>query len=59
MPVHTEPGDAQHQYRERGDIDQCVDHGSTTTHCPFADVSLIGRGQEKFPARSSNTDSGK
>jgi len=53
--MHTEPDDAQHQQREHGDIQQCVDHGSTNAHCPsplLLDRSrarkIPGMGQQTF-----------
>jgi hypothetical protein len=46
-PVDTEPSDAQHQHREHGDIQQCVNHTSLPPKriCRlriWSDVSNIG-----------------
>jgi hypothetical protein len=34
-PVHTGPDNNQHQHREYGDIQQCVNHSSTKAYLPF------------------------
>ena len=48
-PVRTEPDDAQDQHRERGEIQQCINHTSSPQSVlPFA--YMIYRRPEKFPA---------
>ena len=47
-PVRTEPDDAQDQHRERGEIQQCINHTSSPQSVlPFA--YMIYRRPEKFP----------
>jgi hypothetical protein len=48
-PSRTEPDDAQDQHRERGEIQQCINHASSPQSVlPFA--YMIYRRPEKFPA---------